>query len=284
MPPRFSVAGDGAQSFLYSGGQLTSINPTGGLAMSINNSGQVVGGPYSSVNDAGQYVGGGASGIVSPNYQNVSDQLVSGGTTTTLSYFGPYAINNAGQIAGTSYPSAGVGISNPAVYQNGVVTNLSSIPGAGQYGGASNAIAINQHGDVLVTVWQQGETQSYLYHASTGVATDLTTLPGGSGFIAAALNSADQAVGNGFLYSNNSIETLLSLLPAGSGWTNLNATAINDAGQIVGQGTYDGQQVAFLMTPDAEAPEPGALAVWCLMGAFAVRQLAKRRSMRKHAN
>ena len=65
-PPRFSVAGDGAQSFLYSGGQLTSMNPIGGLAMSINDSGQVVGGQYSSMNDAGQYVGG--VGVKLPNY------------------------------------------------------------------------------------------------------------------------------------------------------------------------------------------------------------------------
>jgi probable HAF family extracellular repeat protein len=81
--------------------------------------------------------------------------------------------------------------------------------------------------------------------------------------LGAALNNHDQAVGNGLLYSNGSIQALLSLLPANSGWSNLNATGINDAGQIVGQGTYDGQQVAFLMTPDA-VPEPGTLAIWGL--------------------
>ena len=46
-PPRFTETGTGAQSFLYSNGQMTQINPTGGLAMSINNSGQSVGGQYS---------------------------------------------------------------------------------------------------------------------------------------------------------------------------------------------------------------------------------------------
>ncbi len=65
-------------------------------------------------------------------------------------------------------------------------------------------------------------------------------------------------MGNGFLYSNGTTQALTSLLPGSSGWTNLNATAINDSGQIAGQGTYDGQQVAFLMTPSAETPEPGA--------------------------
>ena len=60
-------------------------------------------------------------------------------------------------------------------------------------------------------------------------------------------------MGNGFLYSNGSIQSLLSLLPTTSDWSNLNATGINDAGQIVGQGTYNGQQVGFLMTPDANS-------------------------------
>lgn len=71
-PPRFAVTGPGAQSFLCSDGQMTQINPVGGLAMSINNSGQVVGGPYSSINDSGQYVGGNFSGIY--NSSNIDGQ------------------------------------------------------------------------------------------------------------------------------------------------------------------------------------------------------------------
>ena len=47
----------GAQSFLYSNGQMTQINPVDGPANAINASGQVVGGHYSSINDQGQYVG-----------------------------------------------------------------------------------------------------------------------------------------------------------------------------------------------------------------------------------
>lgn len=39
--------------------------------------------------------------------------------------------------------------------------------------------------------------------------------------------------------------------------------AINDAGQIVGQGLINGQEHAFLMSPDTnQVPEPGALALW----------------------
>jgi probable HAF family extracellular repeat protein len=71
----------------------------------------------------------------------------------------------------------------------------------------------------------------------------------------------------------------VSLLPSGSGWSSLNATGINDAGQIVGQGTYDGQQVAFLMTPSA-VPEPAAFAIWGLAFVFVGSKLIASRSAR----
>jgi len=272
-PPRFDSSGNGAQSFLYSNGQMTQINPTGGLAMSINNSGQVVGGPYSSINDSGQYVGGAFSGIYG-NY-SLSNQLVSGGTTTTLQ-MAPYAINSSGEIAGSvTVNEGGAWGGHPVIYQNGQITDLfSKVPTSGYVD--SNAVAINRNGDLLITVWTLGgSAQSYLYHANTGTATDLTALAGGSGMIAAALNKSGQAVGNGFLYSNGAIQTLASLIPSSSGWTNLNAAGINDLGQIVGQATYNGQQVSFLMTPDAnEVPEPAAFAVWGLMAPCAAARLA----------
>ncbi len=261
-PPRFSQSGDGAQSFLYSSGQMTQISPVGGLAMSINNLGQVVGGSHSSINDQGQYVGGAFSGVYGG--ANINDQLVSGGTTTTLQYFAPYAINNAGQIAGTVYgpPSLSEGNSHPAIYLNGQVTDLISKIPVGQYNDSA-AVAINQKGDVVFSVTaQSGTVQSYLYNASTGTVINLTGLTG-SGMIAAALNDKDQSVGGGLLYSNGGIQSLLSLLPASSGWSSLNATGINDSGQIIGQGSYMGQLEAFEMTSTA-VPEPATLAIWGL--------------------
>ena len=43
---------------------------------------------------------------------------------------------------------------------------------------------------------------------------------------------------------------------ANSGWTLGGARAVNDAGQIVGTGFWQGQNRAFLLTPDAAVPEP----------------------------
>jgi probable HAF family extracellular repeat protein len=284
-PPRFWQSGSGAGSFLYSHGQMTQVSPVGGLAMSINDSGQVVGGQYSSINNLGQYVGGQNAGVQTDN-PGTTSILVSGGATTILSpLFIPYSINTAGQVAGSVFVNAhGGDDSHPALYQNGQLTDLFPKVASGEYYD-SRAVAINQKGNLLISVLpfygpngsQAGSISSYLYTASTGRTTNLTALPGGSGMVAAALNEKDEAVGGGFLYSKGTVQTLASLLPAPSAWSSLNATGINDRGQIIGQGAINGEEHAFLMTPHGQAvPEPGTLAIWALLAsAAAVRTVAR---------
>jgi len=48
------------------------------------------------------------------------------------------------------------------------------------------------------------------------------------------------------------------LIPEGSGWELSGALSINNAEQIVGYGTFDGEQRGFLLTP-VSVPEPGLL-------------------------
>lgn len=257
-----SNANGSSASFLYSNGQLTQINPMGGsAAQAINDSGQVVGYPITSINDSGQTVS--PFSPVTSSGQVVSllpEGVAPAGTLV------PYAINNAGDMAGYTVVQANgyaLGIGQPAILENGQITNLSTQLGLGA-SAQGNAYAINQQGDVLFQAAPGSSPESvewYLYHASTGQAT-LINFPAGQG-VPVALNSEDQIVGAGLLYSNGTVQTLLSLLPQNSGWTNLNASAINDEGQIVGSGTYNGQTVAFLMTPNGvEAPEPATITLW----------------------
>jgi probable HAF family extracellular repeat protein len=49
------------------------------------------------------------------------------------------------------------------------------------------------------------------------------------------------------------MQDLNNLISSSSGWTLLEATAINESGQIVGWGYNGGQDHAFLLTP---TPEP----------------------------
>ncbi len=267
----------GAKSFLFSNGQMTQINPVDGPANAINDSGQVVGGHYSSINDSGQYVGSGDGGLIYQGQSSFPGQLVSGGEVTTPLPILPYAINNAGQIVG--WVSAGSTTIHAAIAQNGHVTDLSAE--FGLKGLADVATAISGSGYVLLREGQMSGSDPvhYLLYNPTGYhfngdvgpsITDLTALPGGSGRIALALNNLGQVVGNGFLYAGGQFLSLQSLLPAplSSQWSNLNATGINDAGQIVGQGLINGQEHAFLMTPHgSQVPEPSTLLIFGLASA-----------------
>jgi len=53
-----------------------------------------------------------------------------------------------------------------------------------------------------------------------------------------------------FIYtSSGGLQDLNTLIPANSGWILQYGRAINDSGQIVGQGAFGGQRRAFLLTP-----------------------------------
>ena len=78
-------------------------------------------------------------------------------------------------------------------------------------------MAINQKGDVLISIWQSAGTSVLPLSCELRAVTNLTALPGGSGMIAAALNGTGQAVGSGYIYSDGTIQTLASLLPAATG-------------------------------------------------------------------
>jgi uncharacterized membrane protein len=284
-PARYHTNSTDAQSFVYSNGQMAPIEPTGGLAMSINDSGQVVGGRYSSINNAGQYVGGPGSGIVTGIYSG-PNELVNGTTTTSLpAYVAPYAINNAGQVAASQLVSGSPEEIHAGIYQGSSFRDfVPLLKNYGYDGHNSLAVAINNHGDMIINGINQSDVtvHSFLYLASTQTIVDLYKLPGGQGKIATALNDKSQAVGNSFFYSDGVIQTLTSLLPPNSGWSDLNATGINNAGQIVGQGQYNGQELAFLMSPVAvTAPEPATLAVWGLAAAAVGLRHFVRKSKRK---
>jgi uncharacterized membrane protein len=276
----------GAKSFIYSNGQMTQIDPNDGPANAINDSGQVVGGHYSSINDQGQYVGSAGAGLDYKDQFSMPPQSVSSGVTTVLTNISPIAINNTGQMAG--WILASVGHNHAAITQGGQVIDLNQ-----QFnlkGLFDQATALSNSGSAIIQEGMGvGNPAQYLlynptaYHEGSQTIpglTDLTTLLGGSGKAAIALNDLGQVVGNNFLYTGGQIVSLQGLLPlsASSHWSDLDATGINDAGQIVGQGLYDGKEQAFLMTPDSvNAPEPASWLIFGLLaGVASLRQVCGR--------
>src|SRR5262249_38278489 len=86
----------------------------------------------------------------------------------------------------------------------------------------------------------------------------LHPFPGGTQSLAFGINNLGQVVGatdsverrlQAFLYDGNKMNNLNRLLPAGSGWELVTAKAINDRGQIVGEGIIKGERHAFILSP-----------------------------------
>jgi len=127
-------------------------------------------------------------------------------------------------------------------------------------GELSRAYGVNDLGDV-VGYSERAPGGDRILHAvlwRAGEMTDLGALVGFLESLADAINDRGQAVGLatrgapvfGFLYDPDSgMRDTDALVSPNSGWSRLDPRDINDAGQIVGSGTFRGLRLAFLMTP-----------------------------------
>ena len=83
--------------------------------------------------------------------------------------------------------------------------------------------------------------------------------PSGDRLLPLGVNDSSQVVGwmgqttnfeRAFSWDNCETVDLNNRIAPDSGWQLLHATAINERGQIVGYGLFQGQQVGFLLTPE----------------------------------
>jgi probable HAF family extracellular repeat protein len=200
------------------------------------------------INDSGQIVG---QCRVTMLLQNFACVVASNGAITALPESNPniecleistipgstpaaVAINNNGQILGNCFLNTAV------VWTNDTPTVLPTLGG-----GSSSGTAINNNGQVVGTSQTStGAEDGFLW--SNGTMTDL-----GPNFSPAAINDGGVIVGGPFVDSNGTLQNLNNLIPAGSGYQILNATGINDNGQIVANAvdTATGQTHALLLNP-----------------------------------
>jgi probable HAF family extracellular repeat protein len=242
-----------SHAFLYSGGVLRDIGTLGGHdanAWAINNSGQVVG--AAQLRDTNP---------LSDDPLNTGPQhafLYDSGGMHDLGTLGgressSEAINDVGQVVGTSDTSDGG--THAFLWVSGTMKDLGGLAGYA----SSTADGINASGEVVggslnPEPQETAGGRAFLYD-SAGMH-DLGTL-GGNYSLAFGINAGGQIVGDSltgdnkqhaFLYSSGAMIDLNDLLPASSSWVLNEARAINDAGQIVGVGTLNGRQRAFLLT------------------------------------
>jgi probable HAF family extracellular repeat protein len=186
-----------------------------------------------------------------------------------------YGLNDFGVVVGDSSSSSGF---DHAFLWNTFsrMLDLGTLPG----GSISRATAVNDVEAVVGYSTINKNTQTHTYHAFLwipfGGFVDLGTLPGDDNSYAYAVNQFEHMAGESLLstagndvvvgfadYAGSEgaihafiwtgargMEDLNNLIPANSGWTLLEATGINVRGQIVGTGMIQGDEHAFLLTPE----------------------------------
>ena len=155
------------------------------------------------------------------------------------------AVNQAGEMIGNAYDDQGryhAFVWNPSQGKRtlGSTENFSS------------ALAINDAGHILFTA----DKETYLVR---GGRSQLLQLSPKFDNTAQAINNCDFVVGGygpvfdayrAFLWTQKGgFQDLNSLVPDGLGWTLKIASAINDRGEIVGQGELNGNDRGFLLIP-----------------------------------
>ncbi|HXI52693.1 MAG TPA: HYR domain-containing protein [Candidatus Saccharimonadales bacterium] len=231
-----------------SAGVMLDLGTLGGdnsFGYAANNAGQVTGDSSTANGDTHAFL---YSGILP-----VQDLGTLGGTGSSAS-----ALNQSGQVTGDS-TTLNDAETHAFLYSGGVMQDLHTLGGAYSFG-----YVINDAGQVAGdSELQNHDNHAFLY--SNGTMLDLGTLPGGDFSTPWMLNNLGQVVGNAhdntggqraFLWQDGTMHDLNALLPANSGWSLTAAYFINDSGQIVGVGTYQGVSTWYQMTPQTHQNHP----------------------------
>ena len=161
-------------------------------------------------------------------------------------------VNDAGTAVGTLFDDPHG--SAPFVFANGVLTVLPSVPTAAE----TSADAINDAGLIAgqtfdplgIVLWDGSAWQPV---PTPGLVEPEIRDMNDCGQIVGAHHPAQFFKPHAYLIADGTAVDLNSQIPSGSGWRLGIATAINDAGQIVGVGRHDGLQHAFLLEPAGPA-------------------------------
>jgi probable HAF family extracellular repeat protein len=247
-----SAIGYGYHAVLWVNGEVQDLGTLPGgfisWATSINAAGEVAGASDGSGFQPHAMIWSKARGM-----QNL-------GTFAGGSYSVAFGINRREQVVG--YSDVANGASYAFIWSSaGGMHELPSLPG----GGGSSGNAINDFGQVAGgSECGAGCIHAVLWNRKPGSIQDLGTLAPSAFSSAYGINNKMQVVGSvtgssfprAFVWSSTTgMLDLNNLIPQNSGWFLEYAFAINDHGQIAGQGILNGETHAFLLTPDTTGSE-----------------------------
>jgi surface-anchored protein len=248
---------DVSKAFLWDGTNMVQLGTLGGASAVEHD-----------INNAGEIVGASSNGSASRPYKRSASGVMQDlGTLlgTANSSGRAWSLNAAGTVVGLSRNAANT-TSQATLWIGGSISNLGSLAGGAFF---SQAYAINDSNVVVgssVVGKVSPSSSTDLYHAfvwTNGVMVDLGAHPTNPEYIhseAKDVNNAGAIVGYAskfsgnasfggaaMLWRNGQAIDLNTLVPPGSGWVLQTAEGINDRGDIVGSGTFQGQTRAYLL-------------------------------------
>lgn len=229
------------------------------FANDINNAGQIVG-TSRALSGTGSYKNHAFISEDTENGRVITDQGTLGADNS-----GAYAINDSGQVVGfgkASHKHFHSFISDPGKGDR-VMTYLYPEEDRST---SNTATVITNLGQALVKLYFGGGALLSSETDNGRILSKLEGFPSGNSDIHTItdMNDAGEIVGSftlnpatdhrlirsvGYLYRDNQYFPLMDLITDSTGWSHIVPIAINNRGQIVGSGNYNGHTMAFLLTP-----------------------------------
>ena len=163
-----------------------------------------------------------------------------------------FGVNAHRAVTGTSW--AADGRYYAFLWKDGSMQSLGTLGGSWSEGSA-----INDYGQITGVAYLPGDGEAHAFLWKNNRMKDLGRLAN-SGFswgfginnqgVVVGMNQDSAYVDRAVIVNGGPMQDLNGLIDAGSGWQLDIAYGINDAGQIVGEGTIAGQTHAFLLTPE----------------------------------
>jgi len=177
------------------------------------------------------------------------------GTFSWAVYSIARGINNSGQVVGASGTST---VTRAFLWESGSPMQDLGTLAEENY---NRAVKINNSGQVVGMANISSGNRAFLWEEGSPMQ-DIGTLVGGSASSAWGINNLGHVVGyssinnepRAFIYEDNLMKDLNDLFINTLGMTVILRVAadINDSGQIVGTGSFDGKNHAYLLTPIPE--------------------------------